>query len=164
MRFTSVALALAVSLPALASAQGTAKPVPPGMKASYVAMQTNVARITEVAEKDRWQSNVTMWGVRLGHMGKLTPGEVSKVEMALVPMIDNVSRITDPAEKERWQANVDLWQAMENAGDKVSVADRQKMKQRLATMIANVAKIKEAGEKGRWVANRDLWQTMLAQL
>ena len=42
------------------------------MKASLEQLKANVAKIGETAEKARWQTNVDMWAVMVGHMEQMS--------------------------------------------------------------------------------------------
>jgi len=50
------------------------------MKASLEPMKANVAKISDPAEKARWQANVDMWQVIVGHMEQMasTPAAEKK--------------------------------------------------------------------------------------
>ena len=41
------------------------------MKSSLAQMKTNVAKISDPGEKGRWQTNVDMWVVLVGHMEQM---------------------------------------------------------------------------------------------
>ena len=41
------------------------------MKASLEQMKANVAKISDAGEKARWQSNVDLWTVMVGHMEQM---------------------------------------------------------------------------------------------
>lgn len=163
MRLTSFFLAAIVAASVVVWAQQTSsKQTGPTAKASFDTMQANVAKITNPAEKERWQANTSMWQSKIGHPGKLDPADLTKLQSSFDTMKTNVAKITDPAEKERWQANTAMWQVVLGQGATLTPAELGTLNASLATMKANVAKISEAPEKARWQANRDLWQSVIA--
>jgi len=189
MRMISVVIG-AVLTPALAMTQ-VAPAATPGTKAVLEQMQTNVAQVTQAAEKERWNANLGMWKVVFAKPGKLAAADVEALRTSLKTMRTNVDAITSAAEKERWTANLRLWQAF--VGGKAMTAPmpmntpccggampmatpmagrammgmpangmRQGTDAAFGRMTLNVAKITEPAEKERWQANCDLWTAVLA--
>lgn len=159
MQIRTVALAVAILVPAGMLAQA-----PPALKSQLTAMQANVGKISNAAEKERWQANAQLWDVKINRAGKLELSDIAKMRPILETMKVNVSKITDGAEKERWQANVDAWQTLIDKFQLYAKADRDLMRARLETIKANVQKIRVAAEKERWEANRELWTLTLRTL
>ena len=48
------------------------------MQSSFDTMKTNVAKITDPAEKERWQANTAMWQVVLSQGATLTPASSAR--------------------------------------------------------------------------------------
>jgi hypothetical protein len=186
---SSVVIA-AVFTPALAMTQ-VAPPATPGAKAVLERMQTNVSQITQPAEKERWNANLSMWKVVFAKPGKLAVADVGALQSSLQTMRGNVQAIVNPAEKERWTANVRLWQAFVVGNAMTGPASmtaapcgampmaampmasmpmagmpaygmRRGTDAAFGRMTLNVAKINEPTEKERWQANSDLWIAILA--
>lgn len=164
MKLINHVLVLAVAAPTLAWSQGTSQPAGAAMQAAFDSMQANVATIAVPHEKERWQANVALWQVRLGHMGKLEKADLGTMQASFDLMKANVAKITAPAEKERWLANRDLWQLALHQTGKMSSADMKRMQAGFETMRANVARISAPAERGRWQANRDLWKGMIDRM
>jgi hypothetical protein len=164
MKLNIYALTLVITAPVFAWSQGAPGPARADMKVAFSNMQSNVTNISGPLEKERWEANIALWQVRLGHMGKLEKADIDNMRPSFNVMNANVAKITEPAERERWRANRDLWQIALTEADKLSSADRDKMKVAFDKMQANLVKITGVWEKGRWQANRDLWQAMIGQM
>ena len=163
MRLTGHLFAAIIAASVVMSAlQAAPKQSAPTAKASFDTMQANVAKITDPAEKERWQANTAMWQTKIGHTGKLDPADLAKMQSSFDTMKANVAKIADPAEKERWQANTAMWQVVLGQGAMLTPSELSTLNASLTTMKANVAKITEASEKARWQANRDLWQSVVS--
>src|SRR5579871_1387371 len=161
MKFSKIAVAALVALPAIVLAQAAPTQAKPDMKATFSVMKENVAKITLPSEKIRWEANKDAWEVEVAANGKLQPVDLGKVTAALDKIKDNVSKIRAGGEKERWQANIDLWQLLVSHQGVLGKADLATAAECLKTIKSNVADITSATEKERWQANRDLWQVML---
>ena len=135
----------------------------PALKGPNAAIQANVGRISQAAERERWQENAALWNVKV-YKAKLEPMDVEVLKARLDRMQANVNQITDGAEKERWQANCDIWKVMLNLKYPIAKADRDAMRARLDQMKANVMKIRVPAEKERWDANLELWTVTLRVL
>lgn len=155
-------LALTVLLVAIPA--GAFTQAPPALKTQLTAMQANLGKIPNAGEKERWQTNATLWDVKINRVGKLELSDLAKMRPVLETMKANVAKITDAGEKERWQANVDIWQTIIDKAQQYAKPDRDLMRARLETIKANVAKIRVAAEKERWEANRELWTITLRTL
>jgi hypothetical protein len=149
----------ALMVPAILAAQ-TRTPAPFNGKPLIERMQANVAKITTVAETQRWQANVTMWQTVVGNPEQLSKAELATLKAALLTMQTNVATIERPAEAQRWHANVVLWRAF--IAGKSPAGKAPDIDSAFARMKANVAKIAEPAEKERWQANLDLWTAMLS--
>ena len=149
----------ALMVPAIAGSQ-VRVPTPFNGKPILERMQANVAKITQVPEKQRWQANVTAWQTVLGSPETLSQADLAALKASLLTMRTNIATIERPAEAARWRANGILWQAFV-AGEKVSKTATEK-DSALARMKANVAKITDSSEKERWQANVDLWTALLS--
>jgi len=146
-------LAVMIAAPVAVWAQAS-----PALKAPFEAMRANVGKISNAAERERWETNVAIWQVKIGRADKLEPADLAKMRASFDTMKANVAKITAAAEKERWQANCDLWQVLLAAApNKVAKADRDKMRTTLDLIKANVAKIAVPAERERWDANHQLW-------
>jgi hypothetical protein len=179
----------AVLIPAAAMSQ-VAPPSTPLTKAHLDAMESNVARISVAAEKERWNANLSMWKLVFAKSGKLSAGDVQGLQTSLQTIRANVTNVPPSPERERWQANIRLWQAFIRgrampAGQPAAAMpcgaqpgtpmpgmpgamSMQMPNGRVATdaafgrMKLNVGRIAEPQEKERWSANADLWEAMLA--
>jgi hypothetical protein len=178
----------ALLIPAAAMTQ-VAPPATPSIKARLDLMESNVARISVPAEKERWNANLSMWKIVFAKPGSLPAADVQLLESSLQTIRGNVAKVASRAERERWQANIRLWQmfvhmrlsqseqpaaampCMAEAG--MPMSGMQGMLSmapgvRLAAdaaygrMKLNVARISEPGERERWSANSDLWEAVLA--
>ena len=162
MKYQHIVAAVASAAPIVASAQAT--PRQPAQASALVEqMKTNVAKIAEPTEKDRWQANLELWQLKTGLTGAATKADLDRMNLLVDRVSANVAKITAPAEKGRWQANLDMWKMVARA-DKMSKADVAKAKTLFDAMKDNVAKISDPNEKDRWQANRDLWRAQLAKL
>ena len=162
MKLRILLFAALMAMPKVVSAQATAKPAEQQLKATFDKMQAEVAKITDVSEKERWQANTALWQVKIARTGRLDQADLAKMQASLDTMKANVARLTgaaETAEKERWLANCELWQrALLQTG---RPADIDTMKASLARMKTNVATITDATEKTRWQANHNLWQAVV---
>jgi hypothetical protein len=79
------------------------------MRKPFATMKANVAKITDAAEKERWDANVAMWEVVMAAPGKVAkPGRDAMVK-ALDTIKANLAKIRVAAERERWDANREMW-------------------------------------------------------
>ena len=165
MKLELIVAAVLSTAPVMTSAQ-----VPPPKaaqattKAVVERMKTNVAKIAEPSEKDRWQANLELWQLETALTGAATTADLDRMKPLVDRIAANVAKITQPAEKERWQANLDLWTIASRSAAKVPNDDRAKLTAAFERMKANVAKIADPAEKDRWEANRELWRTQLTKL
>ena len=126
-------------------------------------IKTNVAKITEPTEKDRWEANLELWQLKSGLTAAATKADLDRMKVLVDRISANVARITTPAEKERWQANLDMWKIVSKYADKLPKDDVAKVKASFERMKTNVARIPNPQERERWEANRDLWREHLAK-
>jgi predicted secreted protein len=157
MKTKSLILA-ALMVPAIATAQ--VAPAGQKTKPAFEKMQANVAQITVVGEKQRWQANVAMWQTVIAKPGAPSTAEIAGLRASLMTINANVAEVTRPAEMERWRANIALWRAFIRAG-KVQPPTGPAIDAAFNRMKGNVSKITDPAEKERWQANIDLWQEIL---
>ena len=156
-----IALVIALAAPALAWSQAAPKPSETELKATLEIMESNVSRISQSLESERWSANISLWRMRLGRMGSLQKADLGWMRASLDSIHTIVAQIRNPDERQRWEANRDLWQATLDHAGTPSGADASAMRATFTEMNANVAKITAPGESERWMANCDLWKAVL---
>ncbi len=161
MKVNKLLLAPMLVLLTLALVQGAPVQKNKVLKASLETMKANVAKVTEAGEKERWQANIDLWQLKLGHGRAIGKTDLHKMTGLLHRIKANVAKVTDVAEKERWQANIDLWQGLIRQKGVLAKGHAEKLKAPFKKMKANIAKITEAGEKERWQTNREMWKVVI---
>ncbi len=165
MRVACIAAALVIFGAATGGAQqDQAAQAARWMRASVDQITTNIAAVTEPAEKERWQANARMWNRMVAQVGSSTKADVDQMTADLNVIKANVAQITAEDERERWQANLDLWQALLALNEKAVREDVQKIDSLRMVMFGNVRKLPVCAEKERWTANQVLWQAMVEHI
>jgi len=82
------------------------------MASSLDRIKANVAKVAEVGEKERWQTNIDLWQVVIGQKGVLAKSDAEKLTGPFEKMKANVGKITEAGEKGRWEANRDMWKVV----------------------------------------------------
>lgn len=68
------------AIPTPRAEEGPAAPVQEktDLKGSLDAIKANVAKVTEAGEKERWQTNIDLWQIKLGHSGAIPKTDLEK--------------------------------------------------------------------------------------
>ena len=157
----SLLIALLLVTPIAVAGQTPPPAGPPAaLKTPFAAMQANLNRVPNAAERERWEANVTLWSVKM-KKNQLDADDIDIMKKAFGAMKANVAKVTDAAEKERWDANIAMWEVLMAAPGKVAKAGRDQMLKSLDVIKANLAKIRVAAERERWDANREMWTVTL---